>query len=214
MNSLTRGEPILPSTCRMPPMRMRLASMTADGSADILSRRRDSAKRILRRRHSKGMFFQQPFSSWSIVTGFVGLRSNGCSGQCSLDLITSVPFTRRPHGRKFDSCFRIADRGLKSPEQILVRCSGRITAVTSANLQTTVQNIIPQTKRVALDLTDVSYMDSSGLGAIVGIYLSARRQECELKLINLNQRPKELFRLTNLAKIFEGHEDMLGMTPD
>jgi anti-anti-sigma factor len=57
-------------------------------------------------------------------------------------------------------------------------------------------------------------MDSSGLGAIVGIYLSARRQECELKLINLNQRPKELFRLTNLAKIFEGHEDMLGMTPD
>jgi anti-anti-sigma factor len=57
-------------------------------------------------------------------------------------------------------------------------------------------------------------MDSSGLGAIVGIYLSARRQECELTLINLNQRPKELFRLTNLAKIFEGHEDMLGMTPD
>jgi anti-anti-sigma factor len=57
-------------------------------------------------------------------------------------------------------------------------------------------------------------MDSSGLGAIVGVYLSARRQKRELKLINLNQRVKELFRITKMAKIFEGHEEMLGMTPD
>jgi anti-sigma B factor antagonist len=103
---------------------------------------------------------------------------------------------------------------VKSAEEILVRCSGRIISATSANLQTTVRNLIPQTGRIVLDLTDVSYMDSSGLGAIVGIYVSARRQECELKLINLNQRLKELFRLTKLAKVFEGHEDMLGMTPD
>jgi anti-sigma B factor antagonist len=103
---------------------------------------------------------------------------------------------------------------VKSPEEILVRCSGRINSSTSGNLQTTVRSIIPQTKRVVLDLTEVSYMDSSGLGAIVSIYLSARRQECELKLINLNQRLKELFRLTKLAQVFEGHEEMLGMTPD
>ena len=102
----------------------------------------------------------------------------------------------------------------KSLEETLVRCSGRITSATSANLQTTVRNLIPQTKRIVLDLTDVSSMDSSGLGALVGLYLSARRQECELKLINLNQRLKELFRLTKLAKVFEGHEDMLGITPD
>ena len=81
-------------------------------------------------------------------------------------------------------------------------------------LQTAVRNLIPESKRVVLDLTDVTYMDSSGLGAIVGVYLSARRQKRELKLINLNQRLKELFRITNMAKIFEGHEEMLGMTPD
>jgi anti-sigma B factor antagonist len=81
-------------------------------------------------------------------------------------------------------------------------------------LQSAVRDLIPGSKRVVLDLTDVSYMDSSGLGAIVGIYLSARRQQRELKLINLNQRLKELFRITNMGKIFEGHEDMLGMTPD
>ena len=102
----------------------------------------------------------------------------------------------------------------KHPEETFIRCTGRIVSATSHDLQNTVRSAIPGTQRVVLDLTDVSYMDSSGLGAVVSIYLTARRQQCELKLINLNQRLKELFRLTKLAAIFEGHDDMLGMTPD
>jgi len=102
----------------------------------------------------------------------------------------------------------------KHPEETFIRCTGRIVSATSHDLQNAVRSAIPGTQRVVLDLTDVSYMDSSGLGAVVSIYLTARRQQCELKLINLNQRLKELFRLTKLAAIFEGHEDMLGMTPD
>jgi anti-sigma B factor antagonist len=101
-----------------------------------------------------------------------------------------------------------------APEESLVRCSGKITSGTSVLLQTTVRSLIPQTKCVVLDLTDVSYMDSSGLGAIAGLYFSARRQNCKLKLINLNQRLQELFRITKLASVFEGHEDFLGRTPD
>ena len=103
---------------------------------------------------------------------------------------------------------------VRTPEETLVRCSGRITSTSSGILQTAVRSLIPETKRIVVDLTDVTHMDSSGLGAVVGIYLSARRQQRELKLINLNQRLKELFRITNLAKVFEGHEEMLGMTPD
>jgi anti-sigma B factor antagonist len=103
---------------------------------------------------------------------------------------------------------------VRSPEETIVHCTGKINAGTTALLQTTVRNLIPETKTVVLDLTDVSYMDSSGLGAIVGLYLSAKRQHCQLKLVNLNKRLQELFRLTKLAAVFEGHEDMLGMTPD
>jgi anti-sigma B factor antagonist len=103
---------------------------------------------------------------------------------------------------------------IRMPEETIVRCTGRITSGTSALLQTTVRSLIPETKCVVLDLTDVSYMDSSGLGAIVGVYLSARRQHCGLKLINLNQRLQELFRITKLASVFGGHEDYLGWTPD
>ncbi len=103
---------------------------------------------------------------------------------------------------------------LKTPEEIIVHCTGKITSSTSALLQSTVRGLIPDTECVVLDLTDVIYMDSSGLGAIVGLYLSAKRQHCILKLINLNQRLKDLFRLTKLASVFEGHDDFLGYTPD
>jgi anti-sigma B factor antagonist len=103
---------------------------------------------------------------------------------------------------------------VKSPEEAIVRCTGRITSGTSALLQTTVRSLIPETKCVVLDLTHVSNMDSSGLGAIVGVYLSARRQHCGIKLIHLNQRLQELFRITKLASVFQGHEDFLGWTPD
>jgi anti-sigma B factor antagonist len=103
---------------------------------------------------------------------------------------------------------------VKSSDETTVRCTGRINSATSAQLQTCVRSLMPETKLIVLDLSDVNHLDSSGLGAIVGLYISAKRQQCELKLINLNQRLKELFRITKLGKIFEGHEDMLGYTPD
>ncbi len=103
---------------------------------------------------------------------------------------------------------------VRTPEETIVHCTGRITSSTSAQLQTTVRNLIPGTQCVVLDLTDVSYMDSSGLGAIIGLYLSAKRQHCGLKLIKMNQRLQELFRITKLASVFEGHGDFLGYTPD
>ncbi len=103
---------------------------------------------------------------------------------------------------------------VRTPEEITVHCTGRITSASSARLQTTVRPLMSETKLVVLDLTNVTYMDSSGLGAIVGLYVSAKRQKCGLKLINLSQRLQELFRITKLAKVFEGHEDFLGYTPD
>ena len=102
----------------------------------------------------------------------------------------------------------------KTGEETVVRCTGRISSATSSQLRAAVRELLPQSKSIVLDLTDVSHIDSSGLGAIVGLYVSARRQACAFRLINLNQRLKDLFRITKLASIFEGHQDMLGLTPD
>ena len=102
----------------------------------------------------------------------------------------------------------------KTPTETIVRCSGTINSETAGQLTSTARNLMLETKLLVLDLTNVSYLDSSGLGAIVGLYVSAKRTGSKLKLINLSQRVKELFSLTRLAPLFEGHEDMLGMTPD
>jgi anti-anti-sigma factor len=92
---------------------------------------------------------------------------------------------------------------VRTPEETLVRCIGRITSTSSGTLQTAIRDLIPEKKRLLLDLADVTYLDSFGLGALVSVYLSARRQHCELKLINMTQKAKELLRITNLSSLVE-----------
>ncbi len=46
-------------------------------------------------------------------------------------------------------------------------------------------------------------MDSSGLGAIIGVYVTAKKSDCELRLINLSQKIRELLGMTNLLSVFE-----------
>lgn len=90
----------------------------------------------------------------------------------------------------------------KTATEIIFRCSGRITSSTSSLLQSTVRSVIPERKKIVLDLSNVTYMDSSGLGTLVGIWVSAQRGGCEPKLISLSQRVKELLHLTALDKLF------------
>src|SRR2546421_12291036 len=68
----------------------------------------------------------------------------------------------------------------------VVECSGRLTADVAAILKNEVRDLIPRSKRIGIDLTDLTHMDSSGLRALVGLYVSARRANCELRLVNLN----------------------------
>jgi NitT/TauT family transport system ATP-binding protein len=101
----------------------------------------------------------------------------------------------------------------KTPTETIVRCTGRITSATSGLLQSTIRALMPETKTIVLDLTDVKYMDSSGLGALVALYLSTKRANCKLRLINLNQRIKELFSMSRLAQVFLAPEEPVRERP-
>jgi len=85
----------------------------------------------------------------------------------------------------------------------VVRCKGVLNSTNSAELKTRVKGLLPSTKRIVLELTELSQMDSSGLGTIVGVYISAKNTGCVLEIINLSPRVRELFSLTNLLSLFE-----------
>jgi anti-anti-sigma factor len=85
----------------------------------------------------------------------------------------------------------------------VVRCCGKLTLETSAFLKREIKSRIPNRKRLVLDLIELTRMDSSGLGAIVGLYVSAKTAGCAFDLINASKPVQELLRLTNLLTIFE-----------
>ncbi len=88
-------------------------------------------------------------------------------------------------------------------EETLIRCIGKLTYTSCEVLRSTVHGLLPQTKRLVLDLKDMRYLDSYGLGVLVGIYLSARRQDCQLRLINVDQQARNVLQITNLTYLVE-----------
>ncbi len=93
-----------------------------------------------------------------------------------------------------------------NPEGAVVHCAGKITATSTGLLQEQVRPLIPNAKRIVLDLAQVNYLDSSGLGAVVRLWMTAKKADCEFKVSNLTPRIKDLFSLTNLSSIFENVE--------
>ena len=90
-----------------------------------------------------------------------------------------------------------------SGDVCILHCSGRIVfGDEGAALRERGRNIPAGTPKVVVDLNEVDYIDSGGLGILVGLWVSARNKGGELKLVSPTQRIKELLRRTSLAKIF------------
>jgi len=91
---------------------------------------------------------------------------------------------------------------------MVVDCSGRIIfGEESATLRDTVKKMLTQSPRLVLNLADVSYIDSGGLGTLVSLYTTARNAGGALKLARLTQRVGDLLQLTKLVSIFEVFEN-------
>ncbi len=88
-----------------------------------------------------------------------------------------------------------------SAPRTIVRCTGKIIVDTCQALRTFVKPLLTEREAVVLDLAEVPYIDSSGLGILVGLYISSKAARHQLQLINLNPRVKELFRCTRLGEV-------------
>ena len=90
----------------------------------------------------------------------------------------------------------------------VVSCSGRIVfGEEAADLRDVVKSVLSRAKQIVIDLSGVSYIDSGGLGTLVGLYTSARNQGGEIKLANLTQRVHDQLQITKLITVFECYDN-------
>ena len=87
--------------------------------------------------------------------------------------------------------------------------SGRITlGEGSVQLRDAVRELLAKgQKHILLNLGDVNYIDSSGIGELVSAYTTARNQSGELKLLNLTKKVHDLLQITKLYTVFDVKDD-------
>jgi anti-sigma B factor antagonist len=85
----------------------------------------------------------------------------------------------------------------------VMQCSGRLIAECAPLLKTEVKALIALKRPVVLDLQGVTQMDSSGLGALVALYISAKSASCEFQVVNMSKPIRDLLSLSNLLLLFE-----------
>lgn len=87
--------------------------------------------------------------------------------------------------------------------------SGRITlGEGSVQLRDAVRDLIGKGhKDILVNLEDVNYIDSSGLGELVSAYTTARNQNAKLKLLKLTKKVHDLLQLTKLYTVFDIYDD-------
>ena len=90
----------------------------------------------------------------------------------------------------------------------IVDASGRIVfGDESASLRETVKKLILENKRIVLNLGDVTYIDSGGLGTLVALYTTARSAGGTIKLASLTKRVGDLLQVTKLLTVFDVYDN-------
>ena len=94
----------------------------------------------------------------------------------------------------------------------IVDLSGRIKlGEGSSILRDTVKDLLSKgQKKILLNLGDVSYIDSSGIGELVSAFTSVRNQGGELKLLHLTKKVHDLLQITKLYTVFDVKDDEAG----
>jgi len=113
----------------------------------------------------------------------------------------SVDFMSTENARSSARGFRV--HSYEAEGATVVECFGKLTFENAPSLKEEVRPLIPERKRIVLDLKAVPQIDSAGLGTVVGLYVAARTRGCRIEIMNATQQVSELFSMTNLVSLFE-----------
>jgi anti-sigma B factor antagonist len=107
----------------------------------------------------------------------------------------------------------------ETAEETTVHCSGRITAESAEMFQSEIRDrVIPisrgkgvaVTRRIVLDLSQVTFIDSTGLGALLSVWTAGQRRSCDMEIVNLSPRVEKLVNLTKLDQVFNKMKGLFG----
>jgi len=87
---------------------------------------------------------------------------------------------------------------------LVIACSGRIVfGEESSLLRDEVKKAIQDNKRIVLNLGEVNYIDSGGLGTLVALHTTAHNAGATIKLASLTKRVGDLLQVTKLLTVFD-----------
>ena len=89
----------------------------------------------------------------------------------------------------------------RNDQMAVVYCRGKLVLGVTDLLYKNVRSLMPDTKHIVLDLTELTDMDSMGIGTLVRLYVSAKSAGCKLELINLGKRIRDLLGITHLLDV-------------
>ena len=140
------------------------------------------------------------------ASGTSSILSLGCSGRHTLNRMKGG--MDRPGGDN------VSVAGMKQMSRlvsgiVIVDLSGRITlGEGGVVLRDTVRDLVAQGhKKILLNLANVTYIDSAGIGDLITAYTSVRNRGGDLRLLNLTRRMHDLMQITKLSTIFDIQDD-------
>ena len=103
-----------------------------------------------------------------------------------------------------DFSIKIRQSGIVS----LVDVSGRLTSFETGTLRDSISRLLKQGhKDIILNLTDLQYLDSSGIGELARVYVSVVKQSGQMKVIGLSSKIEEVLKITHLYQVFPEFPD-------
>jgi anti-sigma B factor antagonist len=89
----------------------------------------------------------------------------------------------------------------RNGDAAVVRCRGRMVAWGTDDFHQAVKSLLPETKVITIDLADLTFVDSMGLGTLVRLYVSARQAGSRLTVEHLGKQVRNVLSITNLLSV-------------
>jgi anti-sigma B factor antagonist len=104
---------------------------------------------------------------------------------------------------------KISHRSVADGAVTILDLSGKITiGEGSVQLREAVKTLLESgNKKILLNLGDVSYVDSSGIGELVSSFTTVKNQQGQLKLLNLTKKIQDLLMITKLLTVFDTYDN-------